>query len=274
MIDDGGVEDDVADDDAADDDAAEEGAAGPDAAGSDAVATYAARLAEVRARVRAAETASGRAGAGARVLVATKTQDVEAVRAVCAAGARLVGENRVQELVAKAPIARAMGVRVHLIGPLQRNKARDAVAWADCVETVDSLALAERISALASDAGRTLEVMIQVNVSGEDSKSGVAPSEALGIATAVAALPRLKVRGFMTVGLNSRDEGAVRASYARLRDIRDAALVRAESGARPGLANAWELSMGMSSDLEWAIAEGATIVRIGTAVMGRRASPE
>ncbi len=244
----------------------EDGAASPDA-----VATYAARLAEVTARVRAAEAASGRAGAGARVLVATKTQGADAVRAVCAAGARLVGENRVQELVAKAPIARAAGVRVHLIGPLQRNKARDAVACADCVETVDSLALAERLSALASEAGRTLEVMIQVNVSGEESKSGVAPEAALALASAAAALPRLEVRGFMTVGLNSHDEGAVRAGYARLRGIRDAALVRAESGASPGLAGAWELSMGMSSDLEWAIAEGATIVRIGTAVLGPRA---
>ena len=242
--------------------------------GPDAVAAYAARLAEVTARVRAAEAASGRAGAGARVLVATKTQDADAVRALCAAGARLVGENRVQELVVKAPVARAGGARAHLIGPLQRNKARDAVAWADCVETVDSLALAERLSALASDAGRTLEVMIQVNVSGEESKSGVAPSEALGLAAAAAALPRLEVRGFMTVGLNSGDEAAVRAGYARLRDIRDAALIRAESGASPGLADAWELSMGMSSDLEWAIAEGATIVRVGTAVMGHRAPSE
>ncbi len=242
-----------------------------DAASPDAVARYAARLAEVKARVRAAEAACGRAGAGVRVLVATKTQGVDAVRAVCVAGARLVGENRVQELVVKAPIARAAGVRAHLIGSLQRNKARDAVAWADCVETVDSLALAERLSALASDAGRTLGVMIQVNVSGEESKSGIAPSEALALASATGALPHLEVQGFMTVGLNSRDEGAVRAGYARLRDIRDAALVRAESGARPELAGAWELSMGMSSDLEWAIAEGATIVRVGTAVMGDRA---
>jgi len=237
----------------------------------DAVAAYAARLAEVTARVRAAEAASGRAGAEVRVLVATKTHDADAMRAVCAAGARLVGENRVQELVAKAPVARAGGARVHLIGPLQRNKARDAALWADCIETVDSLALAERLSGLASDAGRALEVMIQVNVSGEESKSGAAPSEALAIAAAVAALPRLEVNGFMTVGLNSGDEGAVRAGYGRLREIRDGALVRAESGASPGLANAWELSMGMSSDLEWAIAEGATIVRIGSAVMGPRA---
>ena len=236
----------------------------------EAVAAYAARLAAVTATVRAAEVASGRAGAGVRVLVATKTRDADAMRALCEAGVRIVGENRVQELAAKAPIARAAGVEIHLIGPLQRNKARDAVAWADCVETVDSLALAERLSGLASQADRTLPVMIQINVSGEESKSGAAPSEALGLAAAVAALPRLEVRGFMTVGLNSPQESAVRAGYARLRDIRDAALVRAEKGTTPGLANAWELSMGMSSDFGWAIAEGATIVRVGTAVLGQR----
>jgi hypothetical protein len=240
---------------------------------NDAVGAYSARLADVTARVRAAEAASGRAGAGTRVLVATKTQDADAMRALCQAGARIVGENRVQELVAKAPIAREAGVEIHLIGPLQRNKARDAVAWADCVETVDSLALAERLSALCGESERNLAVMIQVNVSGEESKSGVAPAEALGLAAAVAGLARLEVCGFMTVGLNSRDESAVRGGYARLREIRNEALARAESGASPGLANAWELSMGMSSDLEWAIAEGATIVRVGTAVMGQRGSP-
>ncbi|HEX7589674.1 MAG TPA: alanine racemase, partial [Demequinaceae bacterium] len=141
-----------------------------DAASPDAVAPYAARLAEVKARVRAAEAACGRAGAGVRVLVATKTRDEATAEAVCAAGARLVGENRVQELVAKGPVFRAAGVETHLIGPLQRNKARDAVAWADCIETVDSLALTERISGLAFEAGRTLGIMVQVNVSGEGTK--------------------------------------------------------------------------------------------------------
>jgi uncharacterized pyridoxal phosphate-containing UPF0001 family protein len=116
-----------------------------------------------------------------------------------------------------------------------------------------------------------MDVMIQVNVSGEDSKHGIAPREAYPLAAAVAALPALTVVGFMTVGLNSSDEAAVRAGYARLRGIRDDAVVRAERGENTALADAWELSMGMSGDLEWAIAEGATIVRLGTAVMGERA---
>lgn len=231
---------------------------------------YAAALADVKARVHLAEAAAGRSGAGVRVLVATKNFGPEAAAAAVAGGASLVGESRMQELAAKGQALRDAGARVHVIGQLQRNKAREAIAWADCVQTVDSMPLAERLDRLATDAGRPLDVMIQVNVSGEESKAGVAPDVALDFATAVAALPALRVVGFMTIGLNSPDESAVRAGYARLAAIRDRALVDADSGARAGLRDAWELSMGMSRDLEWAIAEGATMVRVGTAVMGER----
>lgn len=231
---------------------------------------YLARYAEVTARVRAAEVASGRAGAGVRILVATKSWDDAAIRAMGVVAPRIVGENRVQELVAKGPSLRATGARIHLIGPLQGNKARDTVALADCVESVDGPELAERLSRLCVEFRNTLEVMIQVNVSGELSKSGVAPEAALDLAQAVAVLPALQVTGFMTIGLNSRDEDAVRAGFAILRGIRDRALVLGERGDAPGLESAWELSMGMSGDLDWAIAEGATIVRVGSAIMGRR----
>lgn len=231
---------------------------------------YAARLTEVRARVHAAEAAAGRAGAGVRVLVATKTWGPEAVGAVCAAGARLVGESRMQELVAKGPALRQAGAQVHVIGRLQGNKAREAVAWADCVQSVDTLELAERLSRLCLEAERSLEVMVQVNVSGEQSKAGVPIDHAQELAAAVAALPALNVTGYMTIGLNAADEAAVRDGYARLRAVRDETLIRAERGDAPGLREAWELSMGMSRDLEWAISEGATMVRVGTAVMGGR----
>lgn len=229
----------------------------------------AAQLAEVKARVHLAEAQSGRAGAGVRVLVATKTHTADAVVAAVAAGATLVGESRMQELADKGEALRAAGAQVHVIGQLQRNKAGIAVEYADCVQTVDSMRLAERLSRLCVSAERELDVMIQVNVSGEESKAGVEPAEALELATAVQALPALTVTGFMTIGLNSVDEEAVRAGYRQLRDIRDAALIRSERGELP-LKDAWHLSMGMSNDLEWAIAEGATIVRVGTAVMGAR----
>jgi pyridoxal phosphate enzyme (YggS family) len=230
---------------------------------------YAARLAEAKARIHTAEASCGRAGAGVRLLVATKFWGPDAVAAVVRAGGTLVGESRMQELEEKGPTLVEVGARVHVIGQLQRNKAATAVRYAQCVQTVDSLALGERLSRLCIDAGRDLDVMIQVNVSGEESKAGVTPGEALDLASGVQRLPGLTVTGFMTIGLNSREEGPVREGYARLRGIRDQALILSERGTVP-LASAWELSMGMSNDLEWAIAEGATIVRVGTAVMGRR----
>ncbi len=236
---------------------------------NNAVPDYASRLADVKARIHAAEAWSGRLGSGVRVLVATKTADADAAAAAVRAGVRIVGESRMQELDEKGEALKAAGAQIHVIGQLQRNKAAIAVRWADCVQTVESLALAERLSRLCVEAERDLDVMIQVNVSGEPTKAGVAPEEALALASATQNLPAIKVIGFMTIGLNSRDESAVRAGYARLTALRDEALVRSERGEMP-LRDAWELSMGMSSDLEWAVAEGATMVRVGTAIMGVR----
>ncbi|WP_062378785.1 YggS family pyridoxal phosphate-dependent enzyme [Demequina pelophila] len=231
---------------------------------------HAAALADVKARVHVAEAACGRAGAGVRVLVATKSWDTAAALAAVRAGAQVVGESRMQELEEKGPALAEAEARVHVIGQLQRNKAATAVRFAECVQSVDSLALAERLSRLCVEAERDLDVMIQVNVSGEDSKAGVSPDDALALARAVQALPALAVTGFMTIGLKSQVEEDVRAGYRTLRGIRDTALIRSEAGTLP-LSAAWELSMGMSTDLEWAIAEGATMVRIGTGVMGERA---
>ncbi|WP_061962509.1 YggS family pyridoxal phosphate-dependent enzyme [Demequina flava] len=230
---------------------------------------YAAELAEVKARVHVAESSCGRSGAGTQILVATKAWEVDAAVGAVRAGARLVGESRMQELAHKGDALRKAGAVVHVIGQLQRNKAGIAVEYASCVQTVDSLKLAERLSRLCVEAQRDLQVMIQVNVSGEDSKAGVAPEEALSLAAAVHALPALEVVGFMTIGLNSSVEADVRAGYAKLRAIRDEALISSERG-KIDLSGAWQLSMGMSNDLEWAIAEGATMVRVGTAVMGDR----
>lgn len=235
----------------------------------DATPDFAARLTEVKARIHAAESMSGRYGSGVRVLVATKAADADAAVAAVRAGARILGESRMQELESKGKALKAAGAKIHVIGQLQRNKAAIAVTWADCVQTVDSVKLAERLSRLCVDAGRELDVMIQVNVSGELTKAGVDPDDALTLASAVQNLPALTVIGFMTIGLNSPDEVAVRAGYARLTALRDEALVRSERGELP-LRDAWELSMGMSGDLEWAVAEGATMVRVGTAIMGPR----
>ncbi len=225
------------------------------------------RLVQVRERVAAAEAAAGRPAGSVRVLLATKTQPAELIAAVLAlpeATGMLRGENRVQELVAKGPALAGLAVPTHLIGPLQSNKINAALRWVDAVESVASVELAH---ALASrlEPGRTLEVMIQVNVSGEPTKSGVAIGDALPLAQSVAEIPGLMVTGFMTIGANTPDQAVVRDGYARLAAIRDRAV-------DAGLNTAVELSMGMSGDLEAAIAEGATIVRVGTAVFGPRGS--
>jgi pyridoxal phosphate enzyme (YggS family) len=241
----------------------------------------ASRLAAVRRRVDDAATAAGRAPADVRVLLATKTQDAATVREAVLAASDLaagggderpvlVGENRVQELIAKAPdladLVSAGRLAVHMIGHLQRNKINATLATATGVQSVDSLELAEALSARCARDGRTLDVMVQVNVSGEESKSGVRPDGAATLAVDVAALPGLRLTGFMTIGARSEDAAMVRAGFARLRRIRDDVV----GGGAPGTGEARELSMGMTSDLELAVAEGATIVRVGTGVFGAR----
>lgn len=226
---------------------------------------YAERLRAAVARVRAAERAAGRSAGSVKVLLATKTQPAGVVRAVFElpeAAGMLRGENRVQELVAKGADLADLGLTTHLIGPLQSNKINAALRWVDAVESVASVELAEGL-AKRLEPGRVLQVMVQVNVSAEPSKSGVLPAEALAVAEQVAAIPGLKLTGFMTIGANTADEMQVRAGYAELARLRDQAHDR-------GLGTGLELSMGMSNDLEWAITEGASIVRLGTAVFGAR----
>jgi pyridoxal phosphate enzyme (YggS family) len=241
--------------------------------------SVAARLAVVRDRIAAAAVAVGRDPGEVRLLVATKTQPPESVLEALAAGVDLIGENRVQELVAKAPAVAdrlaAGALEVHMIGHLQRNKVNQVLATATGLETLDSLDLAQAISDRCVRDGRTgdraLEVMVQVNVTGEASKSGVEPDDAGALATAVAALPGLRLTGFMTIGahLGPSAEHTVRAGFARLRAVRDEVL----ASSAPGTETATGLSMGMTGDLELAIAEGATIVRVGTAVFGPRPAP-
>jgi hypothetical protein len=243
----------------------------------DARAGVVARLALVRERVAAAERAAGRDPACVRVLLATKTMPVDLVRDALEADAHartaargtapvLIGENRVQELVAKAPGLADLAPELHVIGPLQSNKVNQALRWAACVQSIDSLDLAERLAERCRVLDRTLDVLVQVNVSGEPTKRGVSVGDALALARSVAALPALRLRGLMTIGANSPDPTVVRAGYRALRGLRDVLVASGE----PGCADATELSMGMSGDLELAVAEEATIVRVGTAVFGSR----
>jgi len=213
-------------------------------------------------RVAAAATACGRAPGSVQLLAVSKTFPPEAVRAVYAAGQRAFGENYVQEAAAKrAALADLTDVSWHLIGPLQSNKTAQAAAF-DWVETVDRLKIAQRLSAQRPSGLAPLSVCIEVNVSGEASKSGVAASEAVALAEAVAGLPNLRVRGIMGIPAPTADAGAARAQFRALAGAYDACR-------DAGLA-VDTLSMGMSADLELAIAEGATQVRVGTAIFGAR----
>ncbi|MHB1373052.1 MAG: YggS family pyridoxal phosphate-dependent enzyme [Thauera sp.] len=227
--------------------------------------TIAERLQAVCARIEAAEAASGRPCAGVRLLAVSKTWPAEAVREAALAGQQAFGENYVQEGVDKAEALRELGLEWHFIGPLQSNKTRAVANAFDWVHSIDRLRIAERLSAQRDVHLPPLNVCIQVNVSGEASKSGVAPDAVAALALDVATLPQLRLRGLMCIPEPTEDLALLRARFALLRSLRD------ELNARGlGLDT---LSMGMSHDIEAAIAEGATIVRVGAAIFGERAKP-
>ncbi len=200
-----------------------------------------------------------------RVLLATKDQPPERIAQAVAAGMHLCGENKVQEMLPKAKALEQVDVVWHFIGHLQSNKVKDCITVASCVQSVDRISLIDELESACVKANRHLDVMVEVNTSGESTKHGCQPSEVETLLTHLGTAKRLHLRGFMTVGALSEDERTVRRGYAQLRDIRDNAI--ANKLAPPG---AMELSMGMSTDLEWAVAEGATMIRVGSAVFGAR----
>jgi pyridoxal phosphate enzyme (YggS family) len=217
----------------------------------------------VRERIERAARAAGRDPRGIALLAVSKTFPADAVRAVHALGQRAFGENYVQEAVAKMDATADLeGIEWHLIGPLQGNKARLAAQRFAWVETIDRGAVAERLSAARPAHLPRLNVLIQVNISGEATKSGVAPGEVASLARAAAALPRLALRGLMGIAEPTTDTARQRTQYGALRRCFD----ELRSLGLP----VDTLSMGMTADLEAAIAEGATRVRIGTAIFGVR----
>ena len=224
--------------------------------------TISANLQAVRERISAAALACGRHPDSIELLAVSKTWPADAVLAAAAAGQRAFGENYVQEGVHKAESLAAHAFCWHFIGPLQSNKTRRVAETFACVHSIDRIKIAERLSEQRPVHLPPLEVCVQVNVSGEASKSGVTPAEAGALARSVAALPRLRLRGLMAIPEPVDDIEAQRAPFRRLRELYET--LRAE-----GLALD-TLSMGMTHDLEAAIAEGATIVRVGTAIFGAR----
>ena len=211
-------------------------------------------LAAVRERIARAADRARRDPGGILLLAVTKVFPAEAICAAHALGLREFGENYVQELEGKAPAVAALeGARFHLIGHLQSNKSARAAELFHVVQTVDSPKLARRLDA----AGRTLDVMIEVKLSSEEAKSGVDPAELAVLVETIRGCPNLRLRGLMTMPPWSEDPEAPRPIFRRLRELAERHALN-------------ELSMGMSNDLETAIEEGSTCVRVGTALFGKR----
>ena len=241
------------------------------------------------------EFTSGREEGSVTLLAATKTRDVGEIMAAIVAGVHMIGENRPQEVIAKIDGLRyaclqrgiVLGASdmqtvarldetddpealnrlpLHLIGQLQSNKIGKMLPDVNTIESVGSFELAEKIARRAAAREQTVGVLLEVNESGEPTKSGCAPDEAFELALRIAQLERLELQGLMTVGAHVDDEREIRRGFAHLRDVRD----RVRDSGAEGTATCVELSMGMSGDMTYAIDEGATIVRIGQAIFGER----
>jgi pyridoxal phosphate enzyme (YggS family) len=222
----------------------------------------AANLQAIRRRISSALQGDSRA---VRLVAVSKSQSPEAIRAAFDAGVRDFGENYVREAVPKIDALGDLGATWHFIGHLQGNKAREVAERFDWVHGVDRPRIAEALSGARPEGKAPLDVCIQVNISGEDTKGGVAPEDALELARSVAPLPRLQLRGLMGMASFTGDVAVQRAQFAKLARTRDGIVAA-------GIAMD-TLSMGMSQDFEAALAEGSTLLRIGTAIFGERSKP-
>lgn len=223
-------------------------------------------LERVRDELTQACLRAGRPTDGVALMAVSKTHPASALLEAYAAGQRLFGENRVQEMQAKAPdLAELRDLEMHLIGPLQNNKTAKAAELFQAIDTVDSEKTAARLNTAAGTLKRILPVLIEVKLSPEESKHGLAPNELPALLEAIAAMPNLRSAGLMTVPPMGEDAEAARPFFRTLRALRDEYVA-----AYPTLV---ELSMGMSADFAVAIEEGSTTVRIGTAIFGQREKP-
>lgn len=219
-------------------------------------------LTTIHQRMEAALDRAGRRPEATKLMLATKTQSVETLREAVTCGELFFGENRVQELMPKTDDLADLPIVWHFIGHLQTNKVKDVLGRVTCIQSVDRPSLIQALHSECVKRQTAIDVMVEVNTSFEESKHGVHPDRVETLLDELANYPTLKVTGFMTIGANTDDERIVRTGFEMLREIRDA------YDKSHGTVS--ELSMGMSHDLEWAIAEGSTIVRVGSAVFGER----
>ena len=220
-------------------------------------------------RIKAACKKAGRDPKEVQLLLATKTVEPERILQAFSCGCTLIGENKIQELRDKYEALSVVPHTAHFIGHLQSNKIKEVVQYAQCIQSIDNLDTAQKLEQRLAQEGRNLDVLVQVNTSAEKSKFGCVPEDADLLVKAIAALPHITIRGFMTIGLFSGEEEKVRACFRRLKQVQK----RVAALALPNVSTDI-LSMGMSGDLEIAIEEGSTMLRVGTAVFGERHYPD
>lgn len=223
------------------------------------------RLIQVQTRIAAACQKVSRPPEAVQLILVSKTVPAAVLRDALQAGGLIFGENKAQELKHKAVELQDTAIRWHFIGHLQSNKIKDILPSVEMIHSVDNLALAQKLNQRLQEKNQKLAVLVQVNTSYEDSKSGVSPEHALELLKQVSELPQIQLHGLMTIGALSQDEQRVRDCFKRLRELsQQAQQLKLFASEHP------ELSMGMSGDFEWAIEEGATLVRVGSAIFGAR----
>jgi len=222
-------------------------------------------LKQVHDRIENACKLSGRDASDVKLLLATKTVPAEKIQIAIEAGETLIGENKMQELRDKDSALRHLNIERHFIGHLQTNKIKDVLKFATCIQSLDRLNLAHELDRQLQKEGRNLDVFVQVNTSFEESKFGLPPTEVLSFIKEIKKYDTLKIKGLMTIGLLDVEKEKMLPSLRLLREIRD----QIYEEKMEGITNL-KLSMGMSQDLELAIAEGSNMVRIGTAIFGNR----
>jgi pyridoxal phosphate enzyme (YggS family) len=223
-------------------------------------------IANIKSRIKNAANHSGRNPDEIKLLLATKTVSAEHIKIALESGATMIGENKVQELIEKAEMLKAIPHQTHFIGHLQTNKIKEVIKYADCIQSVDRIELAEKLQKRLEFENKFIDIFIQVNTSYEESKFGISPERALDFAQQLKLFDRLKIKGLMTIGLFSAETEQVRKCFRLLKTIQSEMLQKDIP--------ANDLSMGMSGDLETAIEEGSTIIRVGTAIFGKRLYPD
>ncbi|PZP48096.1 MAG: YggS family pyridoxal phosphate-dependent enzyme [Pseudopedobacter saltans] len=221
-------------------------------------------LQSIHTRIEAACVRANRQTNEVRLLMATKTVDVDRIKLAVGLGEKLIGENKVQEYVEKWEGTKDLNIERHFIGHLQTNKVKDIIKYVTCIESVDRIELVEKLDQRLQYENKSIDIYLEVNTSGEDSKSGTEPSNAIALLKKISEYDTINVKGLMTIGLPSDNPEDIRPCFKTLVDIRDRGQ---DAGLLP---NFCELSMGMSHDLETAIEEGSTIVRVGSAIFGKR----